>query len=149
MTQVVGKATPRVEGVAKVTGQAQYSADLNLPDTLWGRILRSPVPYARIKKIDTSKAERAPGVKAVLVGSDVTGLRIGRCIYDTPVLADGLVRFIGEKVAAVAATSKQAAEAALELIDVEYDEMTPLLDPEAAVKDGSTVLHPDLLSSRL
>jgi CO/xanthine dehydrogenase Mo-binding subunit len=146
MTQVVGRSTPRVEGVAKVTGQAQYSADLQLPETLWGRCLRSPVPYARIKKIDTSKAERVAGVKAVLTGLDVPGLRIGRCIYDTPVLADGIVRFIGEKVAAVAATSKQAAEAALELIEVEYDEMTPLLDPSEAVKDGSTVLHPDLLS---
>jgi 4-hydroxybenzoyl-CoA reductase subunit alpha len=97
MTQVVGKSTPRVEGVFKVTGQAQYSADLQLPDTLWGRVLRSPVPYARINKIDTTKAERAPGVKAVLTGLDVPGLRIGRCIYDTPVLADGIVRFIGEK----------------------------------------------------
>ena len=63
MTQVVGKSTPRVEGVFKVTGQAQYSADLQLPETLWGRCLRSPVAYARIKRIDTSKAERAPGVK--------------------------------------------------------------------------------------
>jgi CO/xanthine dehydrogenase Mo-binding subunit len=77
---------------------------------------------------------------------DVPGLRIGRCIYDTPVLADGVVRFIGEKVAAVAADTKQAAEAALELIEVEYDELEPLLDPVAALKDGSTVLHPDLLS---
>jgi CO/xanthine dehydrogenase Mo-binding subunit len=77
---------------------------------------------------------------------DVPGLRIGRCIYDTPVLAEGVVRFIGEKVAAVAADSKQAAEAALELIEVEYDELEPLLDPVQAVKDDSTVLHPDLLS---
>ena len=123
MTQVVGRSTPRVEGVAKVTGKAQYSADLQLPDTLRGRCLRSPVPYARIKKIDTSKAERVAGVKAVLTGLDVPGLRIGRCIYDTPVLADGIVRFIGEKVAAVAATSIQAAEEALELIEVEYEEI--------------------------
>jgi CO/xanthine dehydrogenase Mo-binding subunit len=104
------------------------------------------VPYARIKRIDISKASRAPGVKAVLTGMDVPGLRIGRCIYDTPVLAEGVVRFIGEKVAAVAADSKQAAEAALELIEVEYEELEPLLDPVQAVKDGSTVLHPDLLS---
>lgn len=146
MTQVVGRPTPRVEGELKVTGKAQYSADLKLPDTLWGRCLRSPVAYGKIKRIDTSKAERAPGVKAVLVGSEVPGLRIGRCIYDTPVLADGLVRFIGEKVAAVAASTKQQAEAALELIEVEYEEMEPLLDPVEAAKDGSMVLHPDLLS---
>lgn len=146
MTQVVGRSTPRVEGVQKVTGQAQYSADLNLPETLWGRCLRSPVPYARIKRMDTSKASKAPGVKAVLTGMDVPGLRIGRCIYDTPVLADGVVRFIGEKVVAVAAETKQAAEAALELIEIEYEEMEPLLDPVKALKDGSPILHPDLLS---
>ena len=89
MTQVVGRPTPRVEGELKVTGKAQYSADLKLPETLWGRCLRSSVPYARIKRIDTSKAERVPGVKAVLVGSEVPGLRIGRCIYDqSPSISD-------------------------------------------------------------
>jgi len=146
MTQVVGKPTPRVEGVLKVTGKALYSADLQLPDSLWGRCLRSPIPYGQIKRIDTSKAWQVPGVKAVITGQDVTGLRIGRCIYDTPVLADGVVRFIGEKVAAVAAETKLAAEQALELIDVEYEELEPLLDPVAAAKPDAAVLHPDLLS---
>jgi CO/xanthine dehydrogenase Mo-binding subunit len=146
MTQVVGKATPRVEGVLKVTGKALYSADLKLPDSLWGRCLRSPIPYGRIKRVDTSKAWQVPGVKAVITGQDVTGLRIGRCIYDTPVLADGVVRFIGEKVAAVAAETKLAAEQALELIEVEYEELEPLLDPVEAAKPGAPVLHPDLLS---
>ena len=146
MTQVVGKPTPRVEGVLKVTGKALYSADLELPDSLWGRCLRSPIPYGRIKRIDTSKAWQVPGVKAVITGQDVTGLRIGRCIYDTPVLADGVVRFIGEKVAAVAAETKVAAEQALELIDVEYEELEPLLDPVEAAKPDAPVLHPDLLS---
>jgi CO/xanthine dehydrogenase Mo-binding subunit len=146
MTQVVGKPTPRVEGVLKVTGKAQYSADLNLPGVLWGRCLRSPIAYGRIKKIDISKAEQVPGVKAVITGQDVTGLRIGRCIYDTPVLADGLVRFIGEKVAAVAAETKLAAEQALDLIDVEYEDVDPLLDPVEAAKPEAPVLHPDLLT---
>jgi CO/xanthine dehydrogenase Mo-binding subunit len=146
MTQVVGRPTPRVEGEQKVTGKALYSADLKLPNTLWGRCLRSPVPYARIKRIDTDKALQVPGVKAVITGQDVPGLRIGRCIYDTPVLADGIVRFIGEKVAAVAAESKLAAEQALELIEVEYQELEPLLDPVVALKDDATVLHPDLIS---
>src|SRR5262245_36171889 len=146
MMQVVGKPTPRVEGELKVTGKAQYSADFNLPDTLWGRCLRSPIAHGRIKKIDTSKAWQVPGVKAVITGQDVSGLRIGRCIYDTPVLADGVVRFIGEKVAAVAAESKLAAEQALELIEVEYEELQPLLDPVQAAKPDAPVLHPDLLS---
>jgi CO/xanthine dehydrogenase Mo-binding subunit len=146
MMQVVGRPTPRVEGEVKVTGKAQYSADLNLPGTLWGRCLRSPITYGRIKSIDTSKAWQVPGVKAVITGQDVTGLRIGRCIYDTPVLADGVVRFIGEKVAAVAAETTLAAEQALELIDVEYEELEPLLDPVEAAKDGAPILHPELLS---
>jgi CO/xanthine dehydrogenase Mo-binding subunit len=146
MIQVVGKPTPRVEGALKVTGKALYSADFNLPGTLWGRCLRSPIPYGRIRRIDTSKAWKVPGVKAVITGQDVTGLRIGRCIYDTPVLADGLVRFIGEKVAAVAAETRLAAEQALELIDVEYEEIEPLLDPVEAAKPDAPVLHPDLLS---
>ncbi len=74
MTQVVGKSTPRVEGVAKVTGKAQYSADLQLPETLWGRCLRSPVPYARIKKIDTSKAAQVAGRKGGPHGLGRAGL---------------------------------------------------------------------------
>ena len=148
MTQVVGRPTPRVEGELKVTGKAQYSADLKLPNLLWGRCLRSPIPYGRIKSIDIGKALRVPGVKAVITGKDVAGLRIGRCIYDTPVVADGVVRFIGEKVAAVAAETKLAAEQALDLIEVEYEELEPLLDPLEAIKPGAPILHPDLLSYR-
>ena len=146
MTQVVGRPTPRIEGELKVTGRALYSADVKLPDILWGKVLRSPISSGRITKINTEKARQVPGVKAVITGEDVTGLRIGRCIYDNPVLADGLVRFIGEKVAAVAAETRLAAEQALELIEVEYDEMEPLLDPLAAIEDDAPILHPDLLS---
>ncbi|HSC41959.1 MAG TPA: xanthine dehydrogenase family protein molybdopterin-binding subunit [Candidatus Binatia bacterium] len=148
MTQVVGKPTPRVEGELKVTGKALYSADFKFPDSLWGKCLRSPIPYGRIKRIDTSKALNVPGVKAVITGQDVAGLRIGRCIYDTPIVADGVVRFIGEKVAAVAAESRLAAEQAIDLIEVEYEELEPLLDPVEAAKPDAPVLHPDLLSYR-
>jgi len=148
MTVVVGRPTPRVEGRLKVTGQAIYSADIGLPGTLWGKVLRSPIMSGRIKSIDGSKAWQVPGVKAVITGQDVPGLRIGRCIYDTPVLADGRVRFIGEKVAAVAAETEEAAEQALDVIQVEYEEMEPLLDPVEAVKPDAPVLHPDLLAYR-
>ncbi len=146
MTQVVGRPTPRVEGELKVTGKALYSADHILPGTLWGKCLRSPIAYGRIKEIDASAALKVPGVKAVITGKDVVGLRIGRCIYDTPVMADGVVRFIGEKVAAVAAETEEAAEQALDLIRVEFDEMEPLLDPVAAARPDAPVLHPDLLA---
>src|SRR5919109_299260 len=148
MTQVVGRPTPRVEGEQKVTGRAVYTADVRLPGILWGKVLRSPISYGRIKNIDISKAREVPGVKAIITGQDVTGLRIGRCIYDTPVLADGVVRFIGEKVAAVAADTQESAEQALDLIEVEYEEMKPLLDPVEAAKPDAPVLHPDLLSYR-
>jgi CO/xanthine dehydrogenase Mo-binding subunit len=148
MTQVVGKPTPRVEGELKVTGKALYSADMTLPDGLWGKCLRSPIPYGRIKRIDIGKALNVPGVKAVITGQDVAGLRIGRCIYDTPIVADGVVRFIGEKVAAVAAETRLAAEQAIDLIDVEYEELEPLLDPVEAANSDAPVLHPDLLSYR-
>src|ERR1051325_2333954 len=144
--QVVGRSTPRVEGELKVTGKALYSADMTLPDGLWGKCLRSPIPYGRIKRIEISKSLNVPGVKAVITGADVRGLRIGRCIYDTPVVADGVVRFLGEKVAAVAAETEEAAEQALDLIEVEYEEMEPLLDPVKAAKSDAPVLHPDLLS---
>ena len=77
-----------------------------------------------------------PGVRAVVTGEDVKGRLIGRKIYDMPILADGVVRFIGEKVAAVAAESEEIAEAALELIDVEYEELEPLLDPVEAITAG-------------
>src|SRR6266536_1655376 len=148
MMRVVGRPTPRVEGELKVTGKALYSADLNLPGTLWGKVLRSPISYGRIKSIDIAKARRVPGVKALITGQDVTGLRIGRCIYDTPVLADGVVRFIGEKVAAVAAEAEEAAAQALDLIEVAYDEQEPLFDPVEAKKPDAPVLHPDLLAYR-
>lgn len=146
MTQVVGRPTPRVEGQLKVTGKAVYSADVELPGTLWGKCLRSPISYGRIKSIDVSKARQVPGVKAVITGQDVPGLRIGRCIYDTPVVADGVVRFIGEKVAAVAAETEEAAEQALDLIEVDYEELEPVLDPVEAAKPDAPILHPDLLS---
>lgn len=146
MAQVIGRPTPRVEGEEKVTGRAVYTVDVALPGMLWGKVLRSPIPYARIKRIDVSEALKVPGVKTVIMGEDVKGLKIGRKIYDLPVLADGLVRFIGEKVAAVAAESEEAAEHAVDLIEVEYEEMEPLLDPMEALKPTAPLLHPEVLS---
>jgi putative selenate reductase molybdopterin-binding subunit len=96
--QVVGNPTPRVEGELKVSGQAKYAVDVTLPGMLWGKLLRSPIASGRIKRIDTSKAAALKGVHAVVTGADCTGLKIGRRLYDMPILADGEVRFIGEKV---------------------------------------------------
>ncbi len=144
--RVVGNPTPRVEGEYKVTGKAMYAVDVTLPGMLWGKCLRSPIPYGRIKSIDVSKALELPGVKTIVTGEEVTGLRIGRKLYDMPILADGVVRFIGEKVAAVAAEDELIAEEAVNLIEVEYEELDPALDPVEAMEPSAPLLHPDVQS---
>ena len=146
LKQFVGNPTPRIEGELKVSGAAKYTADVNLPRMLWGKLLRSPIASGKIKSIGTSKAEALAGVHAVITGQDCTGLKIGRRLYDMPILADGEVRFIGEKVAAVAAESEQIAEQALNLIEVEYEETAPLLDPVEALKPGAKLIHPDVMN---
>ena len=130
---LIGTPTQRLEGPEKVSGQAIYATDVVLPGMLWGKVLRSPISYGRITKIDTSRALALPGVRAIATGEDVQDLLIGRKIYDMPILADGVVRFIGEKVAVVAADSEAIAEHAIELIDIEYEEMEALLDPLQAI----------------
>ena len=144
----VGSSVPRAESVEKVTGRAVYAVDVTFPEMLWGKVLRSPIAHGRIKRIDANKALALPGVKALVAGADVTGVRIGRQLYDMPILADGMVRFIGEKVAAVAAESPEIAEQAVELIEVEYEELPPLLDPVGAMAPGATLLHPQVMEYR-
>lgn len=142
--QVVGNPTPRVEGETKVNGKAKYAVDVVLPGMLWGKLVRSPIASGKIKRIDTSKASAVPGVRAIVTGADCTGLKIGRRVYDMPILADGEVRFIGEKVAAVAADNEEIAEEAVNLIEVEYEETEALLDPVEALKPGAKLIHPEV-----
>ena len=144
--QVIGTATPRADAVEKVTGEARYTSDSMMPGTLWAKSLRSPYAHARIVSVDTSRAAALPGVRAVLTGADVSGVLFGRRMRDVPVLAEHVVRFVGERVAAVAADDATMAEAACQLIDVVYEEMPAVLGPEAALADGSPVLHPDVNS---
>ncbi len=125
----IGQLVGRAEGPEKVTGAAVYPADVNLPGTLVGKCLRSPYAYARILSIDASAARRVPGVHAVLTGFDIPEMLVGRFLRDMPVLARDVVRFVGQKVAAVAADDPDAAEEALQRIEVEYEELTPVLDP--------------------
>jgi carbon-monoxide dehydrogenase large subunit len=146
--KIIGTPIQRLEGPEKVSGRAIYATDMRLPGMLWCKVLRSPISYGRIKKIDASRALALPGVHALVTGADVTGLLIGRKIYDMPILADGVVRFIGEKVAAVAAESEAIAEEAVSLIDVEYEELPALLDPLEAVKPSATLLHQNVQSYR-
>ena len=142
--QVVGNPTPRIEGELKVSGQAKYAVDVTLPGMLWAKLLRSPIASGKIKRIDVSKVEKLKGVRAIITGADCTGLKIGRRLYDMPILADGEVRFIGEKVLALAADSEDIAEEALNLIDVEYEEDVALLDPVEALVAGAKLVHPDV-----
>mgnify|MGYP001171820641 FL=1 len=143
---VFGQPLGRVDGPDKVTGKARYSADINLPGTLWGKSLRSPYPHARIVSIDITAAKALTGVYAVLTGDDVRGVLYGRRLRDVPVLAWDHVRFTGERVAAVAAEDEDIAQAAIDLIEVKYEELPAQLDPLEAMKDGAPFIHPDMVS---
>ncbi|MGH7773352.1 MAG: xanthine dehydrogenase family protein molybdopterin-binding subunit [Candidatus Binatia bacterium] len=140
---VVGKKTPRIDGYERVTGQAQYTGDVQLPGMLYARVLRSPHPHARIVSIDTSKAERLPGVKAVIHHSNAQvpwssgGHTHRRYIFNNP------LRFVGDAIAAVAATDRHIAEEALALIEVKYEKLPYVLDAVEALKPDAPRINPD------
>lgn len=142
----IGQPLGRIEGPAKVTGEAKYTADVLLPGMIWGKVLRSPLPHAKIVSIDTQEAEQMPGILAVLTAKDLPDLLTGRLVYDMPVLAIDRVRFIGEKVAVVAAEDPDMAEDALASIDVGYEEMPAVFDAHEAMKSEAPLLHPDYRS---
>lgn len=137
----VGKPAARIEGVQKVSGKSLYTADHLLPGTIWGKVLRSPYPHARIAGIDTSKAKSYPGVKAILTAADIPNVLTGRRLRDMPMLALDRTRFIGEKVAAVAAEDPNIAEQAVQLIEVEYEQLPAVFDPLVAITEGAPQLH--------
>jgi CO/xanthine dehydrogenase Mo-binding subunit len=144
--QVIGKAVPRIDGADKVTGEAMYSADFTAPGMLWGKCLRSPFAHARIVSIDTTAARELPGVHAVITGADYPDSFYGRTIRDIPVLARDVVRYHGERVAAVVADDEDIAQSALDLIDVEYEELPAVFDPIEAAQPDAPILHPDFNS---
>jgi len=145
--RVIGKRTPRVDGVDKVTGRARYAADYSLPGTVWGKTLNCPYSHARIVRIDTTAAKKLPGVHAVITGADTRdGDLWGRVVKDAPVLAHDRVRYAGERVAAVAADDEDIAEQALNLIEVEYERIPAVYDPFEALKEGAPIIHPDFNS---
>ncbi len=139
----VGKDFTRVDAAVKATGQARYTADLVLPRMLWGRVLHSPHPHARIVHIDTSRAARLPGVKAIITGRDSSDERWGvfRYTQDQRFLPVGKVRYVGEEVAAVAAVDEETAAEALGLITVEYEVLTPVLSTDDAMKPDAPLIH--------
>ena len=145
---IIGRPIPRLDGSDKTTGSTKYTADLSPEGVLWGRILRSPWPHARVVNVDVSKALLIPGVHAVLKGSDVAGIRYGRRMHDVPVLADDKVRFIGDKVAAVAAVDRDTADEALLKINVDYEELDHVFDPQIAMGTEAPLIHPDVNNYR-
>ena len=139
--RVVGTSVPRVDGADKVTGRARYVADLALPGTLVGKVLRSPHAHARIVRIDTAAARAIPGVHVVLTGEDTPKVPWGFFVPDQYPLSVAKVRYIGEEVAAVAARDEETAERAIRAIVVDYEPLPAVFDPEAAMADGAPLIH--------
>ena len=140
---VVGKSLRRNDAVDKVTGRGKYTGDILLPGMLYGKILHSPHAHARIKSIDTGRAEKLPGVAAVITGKDVPDILYGvsPARYDEYILAKDKVRHVGDEVAAVAAVDEATAIAALKLIKVDYEILPHLVTIDDAMKDGATRIH--------
>ena len=136
----IGSETPRPDAPDKVAGKAVYIHDLVRPGMLFGKIKFSEHAHARIKHIDTSKAERLPGVRAVMTGYNTPEVRIG-FIRDNFALKRDKVRQFRDEVAAVAAIDPEIAEEAIELIKVEYEELPAVFDPEEALQEGAPLVH--------
>lgn len=149
---VIGKRVPSIDGKIKATGEAKFTIDIQLPGMLYGKILRSPYPHAKIVKIDTEKAKRIKGVKAIITGVDIPKVKFGVFAnhpdtMDQYGLAIDKTRYIGEEVAAVAAVDEWTAEEALEQISVEYEELPAVFDPEEAMKPGAPLIHENVLGN--
>jgi CO/xanthine dehydrogenase Mo-binding subunit len=140
--ETIGKSVPHVEAKAKVRGRLQYSSDFSLPDMLWGKILFSERPHARILRLDVSKARALPGVVTVITGSDAPHTRIGSYTRDRLIFATEKVRYAGEPMAAVAAVSEKIAAQAIGLIEVEYEDLPAVFTVEDALQPDAPLVHP-------
>jgi carbon-monoxide dehydrogenase large subunit len=136
----IGKNTPRIDAIAKVTGMAQFTADLHFPRELFVRLVRSTQGHANIVNIDIEKARQSPGVRGIITGEDCD-ITIGTCIMDQPPLAKGKVRFVGEPIVAVVADCKENALLAEQLIHIEYDPLPVILETEDAMKQNAPLIH--------
>ena len=146
----VGKTIPRVDGREKVTGRSVYGVDFSLPHMLFGKFKRSDVPHAEILAIDTSKASKVSGVRAILTGKDLPDTLFGAGLSDMPIMARTHVRYVGEPVAAVAADTQESAAEAVDLIEVSYREVPAVFDPEESFKENPpAILHPNLMSYKV
>src|SRR6202171_3196886 len=139
---IIGKPIAMVDAAGKTTGAGRYTDDLSLPGMLVGKIRHSPSPHARIKRIDTSRAEKLEGVVAVAIGKDAPNtygiLPVG---HDEHALAVDNVRYVGDNVACLAAVDEATADRGLELIDVEYEVLPAYFDPEKSMKAETDLIH--------
>src|SRR5690606_38796358 len=155
--KVIGTRPIRPDGVDKVTGRARFGADYNLPGQLAGKVLRSPHPYARIRRIDTSKAEKLQGVKAIVTRDDFVDqpsefVPAGEMLINyrdlvRNIMAREKALYEGHAVAAVAATSASIAKQALRLIEVDYEVLPHVIDVDAAMQPDAPLLHEDMITA--
>lgn len=140
---IIGKNVPRVDSLSRVTGEAPFSDDLRFPRMLVGRIKRSPLAHALIRHVDTSKAEKLKGVKAVVTGKDTAGAKWGvfRYTQDMELLPLDKVRYFGEEIAAVAAVDEDTAMEALDLITLDLEELPAVYDPLESMASEGPLLH--------
>src|SRR3989338_1632032 len=143
----VGKSVPRIDGRGIVTGQTKYVFDVSFPNMLIGKMIRSENKNVRILSIDTSRAEKLPGVKAIITAKDTYNIKFGSNEYFFPHTVDQMalesekVRYIGEEIGAVAAVDEETAEKALSLIKIKYEELPAVFDPLEAMKPGAPLIH--------
>lgn len=141
--RLLAEPESRIDGSDKVSGAARYAADFALPNMLHLAVLGSPVPHGVLRSVDVRRAASLPGVVAVITGRDVRGLRLGRRLQDQPLLAWDRVRFVGDRIVAVAAETPEAAQAALAAVEFEIEELPAVFDPEAALAPEAPILHPE------
>ncbi len=144
-TYAVGKSLPRIDSIYKVRGETKYTFDMELPKMLYAKIKRSTVAHGKILKIDTSKAEKLEGVRAIMTSADIPDRKFGYGLNDEAIIPRDRVRYIGEPVAAVAADTEDIAEEAIDLIDVEYEEFPAIFNPEESMgRNPRVAIHPEL-----
>ena len=140
---ILGQNFSRVDGPAKLRGSAQFTGDIEMPGMVYAKVLRSAYPHARLTRVNAEKAQKLPGVVAVLTRDDLKKMNayFGPVVKDQPVVALDRVRYVGDIIAAVAAEEKDIAEEALELIEVDYEPLPAIFDPAEAMKPGAPILH--------
>jgi len=156
-TKVVGQSLPRVDALGKVTGKTPYSGDLSMQGMLHMKILFGGRPHARVKRIDIEKAQAAPGVVAIYTAADIPVNEYGLQWQDQPVLCGpgsskagtDIVRFVGDQVAAIVAETEAQADAARKLIEMEYEDLPVVTDPEAAMQPGAPRVHEEIGDSNI